>query len=143
MGARIGKYKLEARAGKYKLGVRAEGQAKGRGMENTKTHFMTSSSFVAIKSIEYVLSVYSSTNCVEYEKKTNLIWLRHIRTVCFQGDKAWFMCTYPSDSNNVLHCKNILLAWLITLTPTLKYTRLNYYKNCVFISPSGVWVMNK
>ena len=45
---------MEARAGKYKLGVRAESQAKGRGMENTKTHFMTSSSFVAIKSIEYV-----------------------------------------------------------------------------------------
>ena len=42
------------------------------------------------------------------------------------------MCTYPSDTNNVLHCKNILLAWLMTLTPTLKYTILNYYKNCVF-----------
>ena len=42
---------------------------------------------------------------------------------------------YPSDSNNVLHCKNTLLAWLITLVPTLKYTRLNYYKHCVLALP--------
>ena len=54
------------------------------------------------------------------------------------------MCTYLSDSNNVLHCKNSLLAWLITLVPTLKYTRLNYYKNCV-LSPLLVfeWWINK
>ena len=29
-----------------------------------------------------------------------------------------------------------LLAWLITLAPTLKYKRINYHKNCVLFSPS-------
>ena len=24
--------------------------------------------------------------------------------VCFQNDKSWFICTYPSHSSNVLHC---------------------------------------
>ena len=64
--------------------------------------------------------------------------------VCFQGSKAWFMCTYLSHSNNVLHCKNTLLAWLITFAPTLKYTRFNYYQNCV-LSPPLVfeWWINK
>ena len=41
LGAGDGKYKLGARAGKYKLGARARagGQAKGRGLGNTKTLF--------------------------------------------------------------------------------------------------------
>ena len=41
VGARADKYKLRARVGKYKLRARARGQAKGRGLGNTKTHYFT------------------------------------------------------------------------------------------------------
>ena len=41
----------------------------------------------------------------------------------FQDNKPWFLSAYPNHGNNVIHCKNTLLTWLmIVLLPTLKYT---------------------
>ena len=128
---------MEARAGKYKLGVRAEGQAKGRGMENTKTHFMTSSSFVAIKSIEYVLSVYSSTNCVDMNRRQISFDLGISEQSVFKVIRH-DLCAHTQVIVTTYYIVKHFTGLVYNTYPYSKYTRLNYYKNCVFISPSGV-----
>ena len=82
-------------------------------------------------------------NCLGIFTRRNKVILYISRYTRFPGNKAWFMCVYQSNSDNPLHCKKILLTRLIKVATALKYTSLNYYKNCVFISFSSVWVVNK